>query len=117
MLAVCNTDVPNVPKAPKPSSQTKKKVPQGKKPGAKTGLRRKQSSKHTSESNFEASNFQAGQIGKENLSSTAVDNNPSQPSASTPVDTKLHKEIQQAAGCPTSLGVTTKKGAHPQLSS
>ncbi|GJX64469.1 hypothetical protein Tco_0298812 [Tanacetum coccineum] len=92
MLAVCNTDVPNVPKAPKPSS-------------------------HTSESNSEASNFQAGQIGKENLSSTAVDNNPSQPSASTPVDTKLHKEIQQAAGCPTSLGVTTKKGAHPQLSS
>ncbi|GJR99929.1 hypothetical protein Tco_0316438 [Tanacetum coccineum] len=84
--------VPNVPKAPKPSS-------------------------HTSESNSEASNFQAGQIGKENMSSMVIDNNPSQPSASTPVDTKLHKEVQQAAGCPTSLGVTTKEGVHPQISS
>ncbi|GKE18108.1 hypothetical protein Tco_1425685 [Tanacetum coccineum] len=57
MLVVCNTDVPHVPKAPKPSSQTEKKVPQGKKLGAKTGLRKKQYFKHTSESNFEASNF------------------------------------------------------------
>ncbi|GKE18109.1 hypothetical protein Tco_1425686 [Tanacetum coccineum] len=45
-----------------------------------------------------------------------MDSNPSQPSASTPVDTKLHKEVQQAAGGPTSLGVTSE-GAHPQLSS
>ncbi|GKE10632.1 hypothetical protein Tco_1414183 [Tanacetum coccineum] len=29
----------------------------------------------------------------------------------------MHKEDQQAAGGPTSLGVTSKEGAHPQLSS
>ncbi|GKD30907.1 hypothetical protein Tco_1241685, partial [Tanacetum coccineum] len=99
------------------SLQTEKKVPQGKKPRAKTRLRRKQSSKHTSESNSEASNFQVGQIGKENLSNTAMDSNLSQPSDSTPVDTELHKEVQQAAGGATSLGVTGEEGAHPQLSS
>nr|GEW89599.1 hypothetical protein [Tanacetum cinerariifolium] len=37
--------------------------------------------------------------------SIAVDNNLSQPSAFTPMDTELHKEVQQAAGGPTSLGV------------
>ncbi|GJY32054.1 hypothetical protein Tco_0415549 [Tanacetum coccineum] len=62
-------DVPNVPKAPKPSSQTEKKVPQCKNPGAKTGLRRK----HTSESNTKASNSQAGHLEKENLSSTTME--------------------------------------------
>ncbi|GJS08038.1 retrovirus-related pol polyprotein from transposon TNT 1-94 [Tanacetum coccineum] len=41
-------------KAPKYSSPTEE-VPQGKKPGARSGLRRKQSSKHTSESTTEAS--------------------------------------------------------------
>ncbi|GJR79470.1 hypothetical protein Tco_0150255 [Tanacetum coccineum] len=29
----------------------------------------------------------------------------------------MHKETQQAAGGPTSLGATSKEGAHPQLSS
>nr|GFC69523.1 hypothetical protein [Tanacetum cinerariifolium] len=29
----------------------------------------------------------------------------------------MHKEAQQAAGGPTSLGATSKEGAHPQLSS
>nr|GEW96934.1 hypothetical protein [Tanacetum cinerariifolium] len=57
----------------------------------------------------------SGQIGKENLSSTAVDSNPSQPLASTTVDTELHKEVQQAPDGPTSLGVTSKERAHPQL--
>ncbi|GJU30676.1 retrovirus-related pol polyprotein from transposon TNT 1-94 [Tanacetum coccineum] len=116
-VAAAGCYVPHVPKAPKHSLQTEKKVPQGKKPRAKTRLRRKQSSKHTSESNSEASNFQVGQIGKENISNTAVDSNPSQPSASTPVDTELHKEVQQAAGGVTSLGVTDEEGAYPQLSS
>ncbi|GKB44644.1 hypothetical protein Tco_0889586 [Tanacetum coccineum] len=46
--------VPMDSKAPKYSSLTEE-VPQGKKPGAKSGLRRKQSSKHTSESTTEAS--------------------------------------------------------------
>ncbi|GJR76781.1 hypothetical protein Tco_0089146 [Tanacetum coccineum] len=54
MKAICNLDVPVDPKAPKPFSQTKE-VPQGKKLGAKSGLRRKQSSKHTSAAQTEAS--------------------------------------------------------------
>nr|GEU83079.1 hypothetical protein [Tanacetum cinerariifolium] len=48
---------------------------------------------------------------------TAKDKAPSQPSVSTFADTKLHKEDIQAFGDPTSLGVTSKEGAHPQLSS
>nr|GEU52561.1 hypothetical protein [Tanacetum cinerariifolium] len=51
---------------------------------------------------------------KESIS--AMDSNPNQPSVSTPVDTKMHKEDQQATGGPTSLGVTSKERANPQLS-
>ncbi|GKF72627.1 hypothetical protein Tco_0208741, partial [Tanacetum coccineum] len=54
MKAICKLDVPVDSKALKCSSQTKK-VPQGKKPGAKSGLKRKRSSKHTSESITKAS--------------------------------------------------------------
>ncbi|GJZ57379.1 hypothetical protein Tco_0612873 [Tanacetum coccineum] len=32
-------------------------------------------------------------------------------------NTEMHKEDQQAAGDPSSLGATSKEGAHPQLSS
>ncbi|GJV35511.1 hypothetical protein Tco_1407988 [Tanacetum coccineum] len=53
----------------------------------------------------------------ETVSSSALDTNPSQPPASTPVDVGMHKEDQQIAGGPTSLGVTGEEGAHPQLSS
>ncbi|GKE27678.1 hypothetical protein Tco_1443062, partial [Tanacetum coccineum] len=77
MLAVYNADVPNVPKAPKPSSNAER-VPQGTKPGAKTRYK------------------------KHSTSST-------QPSVSSSMATK--------AGGPTSLEVTSKEGAHPQLSS
>ncbi|GKG11620.1 hypothetical protein Tco_0343020 [Tanacetum coccineum] len=91
------------------------KVPQGKKPRARSGLRRKQSSKHTSESNTEASNSKTGQSNKETQSSSAKDKIPSHPSASTPVAAEMHKEAQQAAGGPTSLGATSEEGAHPQL--
>ncbi|GJT91711.1 hypothetical protein Tco_1080556 [Tanacetum coccineum] len=55
MKAICNLDVPVDSKAPKYSSPTKE-IPQGKKPGARSGLKRKQSSKHTSESTTKASN-------------------------------------------------------------
>nr|GEX65845.1 hypothetical protein [Tanacetum cinerariifolium] len=48
--------------------------------------------------------------------SSAIDSNPSQPSVSTPVDTELHKEDQQATGGPTSLRVTSEDRANPQLS-
>nr|GEU30466.1 hypothetical protein [Tanacetum cinerariifolium] len=54
---------------------------------------------------------------KETQSIAAFDINPIQPSASTPVVARLHKENQQATGGPTSLGVTSKGGANSQLSS
>nr|GEY28603.1 hypothetical protein [Tanacetum cinerariifolium] len=46
-----------------------------------------------------------------------MDSNPSQPLVSTPVDTRMHKEDQQAARGPTSLGVTSEARANHQLSS
>ncbi|GJR70518.1 hypothetical protein Tco_0016583 [Tanacetum coccineum] len=57
---ICNLDVHVDSKAPKPSSQTEE-VPQDKNPGAKSGLRRKQSSSHTSESKTKASKSKTGQ--------------------------------------------------------
>ncbi|GKB55059.1 hypothetical protein Tco_0905812 [Tanacetum coccineum] len=56
-------------------------------------------------------------LDKETQSSSAKDKRPSHPSASTHVVVEMHKEAQQAAGGPTSLGVTSEEGAHPQLSS
>ncbi|GJT29421.1 hypothetical protein Tco_0909696 [Tanacetum coccineum] len=50
------------------------------------------------------------------MSSLALDTNSSQPPASTLVDVGMHKEDQQVAGGPTSLGVSSEEGAHPQLS-
>ncbi|GJZ92651.1 hypothetical protein Tco_0664716 [Tanacetum coccineum] len=116
MKAICNLDVPMDSKAPKPSSQTEE-VPQGKNPGAKSGLRRKKSSKHTSKSKTEASKSKTGQSEKETQSSSAKDKSPSHPSAPIPVVGEMHMEAQQAAGGPTSLGATSEEGAHPQLSS
>nr|GEX06831.1 hypothetical protein [Tanacetum cinerariifolium] len=95
--AICNLDVPVDSKAPKPSSQTKE-VPQGKKTGAKSGLREKRSSKHTSESTTKASISQTGESKKETKSSSAKDKSPSHPSPSTPVVGEMHKEPQQAVG-------------------
>ncbi|GJS72330.1 hypothetical protein Tco_0705171 [Tanacetum coccineum] len=46
-----------------------------------------------------------------------MDSNPSQPLVSTRVDTRMHKEEQQATGDLTSLGVTSEARANPQLSS
>ncbi|GJV40693.1 reverse transcriptase domain-containing protein [Tanacetum coccineum] len=89
----------------------------GKKPGAKSGLRRKQSSKHTYKSKTEASKSKTGQSEKDTQSSSAKDISPSHPSPPTPVVDEMHKEAQQAAGDPTSLGATSEEGAHPQLSS
>ncbi|GKC38388.1 hypothetical protein Tco_1050772, partial [Tanacetum coccineum] len=58
-----------------------------------------------------------GHSKKRKDSSSAMDSNPSQPPFSTPVDTEMHKEDQQATGGPTSLGVTSEARANPQLSS
>nr|GEV40320.1 hypothetical protein [Tanacetum cinerariifolium] len=46
-----------------------------------------------------------------------MDSNPSQPPVSTPVDTEIHTEDQQATGGPTFLGITSEERANPQLSS
>ncbi|GJW68738.1 hypothetical protein Tco_0123162 [Tanacetum coccineum] len=58
-----------------------------------------------------------GHSKKRKESSSAMDSNPSQPSVSTPVDTGMHKEDQQATSGPTSLRVTSEVRANPQLSS
>ncbi|GJS14741.1 hypothetical protein Tco_0409213 [Tanacetum coccineum] len=81
-------------KAPKPSSNVKR-VPQGTKPGAKPGHKKHSSSKQL----------------------FAMDSNPSHPPFSTPMDTGMHKEDQQATGGLTSLRVTSEERANPQLSS
>ncbi|GJR10172.1 hypothetical protein Tco_0792824 [Tanacetum coccineum] len=99
MKAICNLDVLVHSKDPKPSSQNKE-VPQGKKPRARSGLKRKQSSKHTSESNTEASNSKTGQSDKETRSSSAKDKSLSHPSPPTPLVGKIHKQAQQAVGGP-----------------
>ncbi|GJW04221.1 retrovirus-related pol polyprotein from transposon TNT 1-94 [Tanacetum coccineum] len=88
-----------------------------KKPGAKSGLRRKQSSKHTSESQTEASKSKTGQSETKTKSGSAKDKSLSHSSPPTPVVGEMHKEAQQAAGGPTSLGATSEEGAHPHLSS
>nr|GEV58571.1 hypothetical protein [Tanacetum cinerariifolium] len=116
MKAICNLVVPMDSKAPKPSSQPKK-VPQGKKPRATTRLKSKRSLKHTSESKIEASKSQTGQSKIETQFGSAKDKSLSHPSPPTPVVGEMHKEAQQTAGGPTSLGSTSKEGAHPQLSS
>ncbi|GJT35114.1 retrovirus-related pol polyprotein from transposon TNT 1-94 [Tanacetum coccineum] len=76
LFGQCGKDVPVDPKAPKPSLQTEE-VPQGKKLGAKSGLKRKQSLKHTSESKTEASKSKTSQSKKETQSSLAKDKIPS----------------------------------------
>ncbi|GKA09847.1 hypothetical protein Tco_0689280 [Tanacetum coccineum] len=116
MLANYNANVPVEFKAPKTSSPAERKVFEGKNLGASSGLKRKQFSKHIFESKIETSKSKTGHLDKENMSSSALDNNLSHASASTPVVDELHKEDQQAAGGPTSLGVTSEKGADSQLS-
>ncbi|GJV60141.1 hypothetical protein Tco_1466241 [Tanacetum coccineum] len=88
-----------------------------KKPGAKSGLKRKQSLEHTSESKTEASKSKTGQSEKETLSSLTKDKSLSHPSPPTLVVGEMHKEAHQAAGGPTSLGATNEEEVHPQLSS
>nr|GEZ03573.1 retrovirus-related Pol polyprotein from transposon TNT 1-94 [Tanacetum cinerariifolium] len=88
-------------------------VPQGKKPKAKSGLKIKQSSKHTSESKTKAPKSKTGQSKKDTQSSSAKEKSSSHPSPPTPVVGEMHKEAQQAAGGPTSLGDTSEEGTHP----
>ncbi|GKA13643.1 hypothetical protein Tco_0693289 [Tanacetum coccineum] len=57
-----------------------------------------------------------GHLKRKKEFSSAMDSNPSQTSASTPVVAEMHKADQQATGGPTSLGVTSEERANPQLS-
>ncbi|GJX56064.1 hypothetical protein Tco_0285961 [Tanacetum coccineum] len=95
MLAICAADTPVVFKAHKISSKAES-VSQGTKPGVKPGHKK---------------------LSTSSKQPSAMDSNPSQPPVSTPVDTGMHKEDQQATGGPTSLGVSSKARANLQLSS
>ncbi|GKC93214.1 hypothetical protein Tco_1158656 [Tanacetum coccineum] len=89
VLAICKSDVRVEHKSPIASSYTRKKDSKGKKPRAKFGHKKQStSSKHHPLSKIEATKV-AG----------------------------LYKEDQQATSGPTSLGVTSKEGSNPQLSS
>nr|GEY67681.1 hypothetical protein [Tanacetum cinerariifolium] len=92
-------------------------VSQSKKPGAKSGLRRKQSLKHTYESKTEASKSKTGKSKKDTQSSSTKDKTLSHHSPPTPVLGEVHKEAHQAASGPTYLRATSEEGAYPQLSS
>ncbi|GJT96130.1 hypothetical protein Tco_1091648 [Tanacetum coccineum] len=93
MLVISSTDKPLAFKAPKPSSNVKR-VPQGIKPRAKPRHKKHSTSlKQPSVSSKEATKI------------------------STPMDTRMHKEDQQATSDPTSLGVTSEARANSQLSS
>ncbi|GJV12495.1 ulp1 protease family, C-terminal catalytic domain-containing protein [Tanacetum coccineum] len=126
MMAICALDKPVVFKAPKTSSRAES-VSQGVKPRAKTGHKKPAtSSKQPSVSSKVATKGRSskaptgsktGHSKKRKESSLAMDSNPSRPSVSTPVDTEMHKEDQQATGGPTSLGVTSEERVNPQLSS
>ncbi|GJZ38468.1 hypothetical protein Tco_0585031 [Tanacetum coccineum] len=125
MLAICTIVKPVVFKAPKPSSNAER-VPQGTNPGAKPRHKKHSTSlKQPSMSSSEAtkggsskrpSGFKTGHLKRKKESSSAMDSNPSQTSASTPVVAEMHKEDQQAIGGPTSLGATSEERANPQPS-
>nr|GEW35216.1 hypothetical protein [Tanacetum cinerariifolium] len=93
MKAICNLDIPMKSKDPKYSSPTKE-VPQGKNTRARSGLRRKQSSKHIYESTTKASKSQSGHLKKETKSSSAIDTSPSHPSPPIPMDMMLQQILQ-----------------------
>ncbi|GJT97825.1 hypothetical protein Tco_1093343 [Tanacetum coccineum] len=93
MLAICVADKPVVFKAPKTSSKAER-VSQGIKPEAQIGHKKPLNSS------------------KQPYVSSKVETK-----VSTPMDTGIHKEDQQATGGPTSLGVTSEARGNPQLSS
>ncbi|GJR27845.1 hypothetical protein Tco_1104077 [Tanacetum coccineum] len=126
MLAIYAAANPMVFKAPKPSSNAER-VLQGTKPGAKPGHKKhlifsKEPSVASSEetkggSSKAPTGFKTGHLKRKKESILAMDSNPSQTSASTPVVAKMHKEDQQETGDPKYLRVTSEERANPQLSS
>ncbi|GJW65683.1 hypothetical protein Tco_0117567 [Tanacetum coccineum] len=126
MMAIYKFDVPLANKALNTSSHDEMNDSRDLMFGAKAGTKKKHS-KHNLGSKEEATKSQpsskevahspTGHSKNKKNFSTAKDKALSQPLVSTPVDTELHKEDLQAAGDPTSLGVTSEERAHPQLSS
>ncbi|GKB20658.1 hypothetical protein Tco_0854581 [Tanacetum coccineum] len=127
MLAIFKAYMPVEHKAPNTSSYTRKKDSKGKKPGAKSRHRKQPTSyKHHPLSKIKATNggpskepigSKTSHLVKETQSTSALDTNPSQPPASTPVVARLYKEDQQAAGGPISLGVTISTIIHSESTS
>ncbi|GKE63677.1 hypothetical protein Tco_1514044 [Tanacetum coccineum] len=119
-MAICAVDMPVVFKAPKTSSKAES-VSQGTKPRAKSGHKKLSTSlKQPSVSSREATkggsskaptSSKTSHSKKIKESSSAMDLNPSQLPVSTLVDTRMHKEDQQATGGPTSLRVTSEARA------
>ncbi|GKC62589.1 retrovirus-related pol polyprotein from transposon TNT 1-94 [Tanacetum coccineum] len=123
MLAVCNTAVANVPKAPKPSSNAER-VPQGTKPGAQPGHKKHSTSTQPSGSSSEATKGGSFErrtgsktvyLKRKKEFSSAMDSNPSQTSAPTQVVAEMYKEDQQSAsGNDASVDFTAE--ADPKIS-
>ncbi|GKE49696.1 hypothetical protein Tco_1480954 [Tanacetum coccineum] len=61
--------------------------------------------------------FTTSHLKRKKDSSSTMESNPSQTLASIPLVIEMHKEDQQKIGSPSSLGVTSKERADPQLSS
>nr|GEU61716.1 pleiotropic drug resistance protein 1-like [Tanacetum cinerariifolium] len=118
MLAIYSAAKPVVFKAPKPSSNAES-VSKGKNPRAQPGHKKRSTSlKQPYVSSREATKggssksptgFKTDHSKRKKDSSSTVESNPSQTSASTPVVTEMHIEDQQATGGPNSLGVAVKK--------
>ncbi|GKE14433.1 hypothetical protein Tco_1422010 [Tanacetum coccineum] len=104
MLAICSANEPVAFQAPKTTHQADKLKPEGTKPGAKTGQRKKSTpltmnnplsklevTKNASLSK-KATESQTGHSKRKKKSDTAKEKNLSQPSASTLVVIELHRE-------------------------
>nr|GEV05678.1 putative reverse transcriptase domain-containing protein [Tanacetum cinerariifolium] len=126
ILAICNAADPVVFKPPKTSFNAHR-VPQGTKLRAKFGQKKHlTSSIQPSMSIIEATKGRSskahtvsenGHLKRKKESSSAMDSNPSQTLASTPMVAEMHKEDHQSTYGPTSLGVTSEASVNPHLSS
>nr|GEV12111.1 hypothetical protein [Tanacetum cinerariifolium] len=126
MFVICAAAMPMVFKAPKTTLKAES-VSQGTKPRAKprhkkhsTSLKQPfVSSSETAKggSSKRPTGSKTGYLKRKKESSSAMDSNPSQTSASTQVVAEMHKEDLQATGDSNSLGVTIDERANPQLSS
>ncbi|GJU23558.1 hypothetical protein Tco_1156900 [Tanacetum coccineum] len=98
MLTICNSAEPVHSTSSKQPSVSSKKTTKGGSSKAPTSSK-------------------TGPSKKRKESSSAIDSNPSQPIVSTLVDTRMHKEDQQATSGPTSLWVTTSFIVHSESAS